>query len=43
MNQNSWISEYIQAEKNAKKQSNLGNPEGEAQWRAQAKELLEMN
>jgi hypothetical protein len=43
MNQNGWISEYIQAEKNAKKQSNLGNPEGEAQWRAQAKELLEMN
>jgi hypothetical protein len=42
-NDSGWIGEYIMLQKNAKKQAELGNPQGEGQLREQAKELLEMN
>jgi hypothetical protein len=39
-NRNDWMSEYIQAQKNAIKQSELGNPQGESDWREKAENLL---
>ena len=38
-----WIGQYIDLSKQAKKQSELGNPTGESQLRKQAEELLNIN